>query len=175
MLLTAASVSSVFILNKKNKDSGIKKCLTYYNYGYYSVVAPTAVGMVVYPEQCSLTIYKPNSWVINQVENSGAYMICVDGTNLCYGHEAKIENRIKQRGLFGAGILYEAAEKLFTKDPTSPFQRWTNTTAQPKRFMNVGTQLCDEVYLGVVELPLKTATCNENYEAQQWNFVDKVK
>ena len=101
-------------------------------------------------------------------------MICDDGTNLCYGHEAKIENRIKQRGLFGAGILYEAAEKLFTKDPTSPFQRWTNTTAQPKRFMNVGTQLCDQVFLGLPRFPLEPATCKDNDQMQQWNFVDKV-
>lgn len=172
-MLTAASVSSVFILSEKNKARS-KHCLTYLP---GSTVAQAAVGMTVQSDRCRTGNKNHNSWVFNQVpENSGTYMICVDGTNLCYGHEAKKEDWLKYEGKYA--VLFEAAGKLFKKDLTSPFQRWTNTTAQPKRFMNVGTKLCDRVFFAAFlaggSYPLETTTCKDDDEQQQWNFVDTV-
>ena len=183
LMLTAASVSSVMILNELNKSRrALPMCIFYYGTEVGATVKPAA-GMTVYSTRCvtkNPSIH--NIWVINQVENSGTYMICVDGTDLCYGHTKKEDMTKYDYSTPWFINTFNGAGKLFIKDPTSPYQRWTNSTAQPKRFMNVGTQLCDRVFSSGsgVTFPLETEPCKKNeqnpvYEkSRQWNFVDTV-
>ena len=152
------------------------RCAYHYGTLLGAPVKPAA-GMTVYSNRCATKKTNHNSWVIYKVEDSGTYMICVDGSDLCYGHTKKEDMTKYYPGSF---ITYNGAGKLFTKDPTSLFQRWTNSTAHPKRFMNVGTQLCDRVFLPGGPVPLQTEPCKKNEQdqvfekVQQWNFVETV-